>query len=710
MSEWVGRTVSKVEIQKLLGRGGMAEVYLGRHTTLNRPVAVKILHAHLSEDSMLLGRFRSEAQAVASMRHPNIVQVFDFDIAGDRPYIVMELLEGPSLKDYLEATRRQRTVLPLETTARLVTALASALDYAHVRGVIHRDVKPANVMLRRESGVIDPMLPLPPDVEPVLTDFGVARMANAEAQTASGTIIGTPAYMSPEQVRGETVDGRSDIYSLGIMVYEMLSGVLPFDGDSQASILVQHITQPPPPLPNASRELQAVVDRALAKSPAERFQKAGDLARALRTALGVSGVAGEGPEDSYASPYPSASPLDSQTVQLTSAGLASETPAPASASSGGQTAVMQAGFNPLWIVAGIGLLALVVSMVVLAVVLRERSVHPAVSLTPAPVVEGTENIGVADTDLEVSGTDTSPVSAGMESAVPMVDTATPRGLALFQDATLSVTLTDVAPPPGGQVYEAWLREPGQASLSVGTVEVEGGRVTLTFTDTEGDSLLSQYSGFALSLRPASGPEAAEPDRIVYEGYLAPEAIQRIRLMQDVWGSQPLRETMLQHIPMQAGSYDSHLGFAINSINSGSLEGGKAHAEHVINITVGREGQEYGDWNGNGLAENPGDDVGLRTYLLILIDAARVVASAADVDAATQAAAEDVIRRSEELLQVLEDGVRLARRVASADTLDEVTPLVPQLEGVHIESAVAALMQEAETLGLGIGVQVFAVNP
>jgi len=243
---------------------------------------------------MLLSRFRSEAQAVASMRHPNIVQVFDFDVAGDRPYIVMELLEGPSLKDYLGMVRRQGGILPPETTARLVTALASALDYAHSRGVVHRDVKPANVMLRRESGPIDPTAPLLADVEPVLTDFGVARMANAEAQTASGTIIGTPAYMSPEQVRGEAVDTRSDIYSLGIMVYEMLSGVLPFDGDSQASILVQHLTQPPPPLPNASRELQAVVDRALAKSPAERFQKAGDFARALGMALGMGGACRRG--------------------------------------------------------------------------------------------------------------------------------------------------------------------------------------------------------------------------------------------------------------------------------------------------------------------------------------------------------------------------------------------------------------------------------
>ncbi|GEM_PF-5906869 len=371
---------------------------------------------------------------------------------------------------------------------------------------------------------------------------------------------------------------------------------------------------------------------------------------------------------------------------------------------------MHSGFNPMWIVAGIGLLALVVSMVVLAVVLRERNAQPVTGPLPVGAAEETEVATTAGPVAEVAGTATIQPSAAAGTAIPAVDTATPRGFALFQDESLSVMLTDVAPPPEGQVYEAWLTEPGKAPLNLGTVEVEGGQAAFTFTDPGGVSLLSQYSGFALSLRPASGPEVPEPVQVVYAGQLTPEAIQRIRLMQDIWGSQLLRETLLQHISMQAESYNSHLGFTLDGIRMGSLERGKTHAEHVINITVGREGQEYGDWNGNGLAENPGDDVGLRVYLLILIDAARTAASVPGVDAAVQAAADEVIRRSEELLQVLEDSVRLARRVASSDTLDEVTPLVPQLEAVRIESTMAALAQEAETLDLQIGVQVFAVGP
>ncbi|MEM4725078.1 MAG: serine/threonine-protein kinase, partial [Candidatus Hadarchaeum sp.] len=294
MTEWIGRTVSKVEIQKLLGRGGMAEVYLGRHTTLNRPVAVKVLMSHLSQDDNLLNRFTAEAQAVAALRHPNIVQVFDFDVIDDRPYIVMELLDGPSLKDYLRDLRKAGGRLPERTIARLIASLASALDYAHARRIVHRDIKPANVILRAESGPIDSSKPLSSDVEPVLTDFGVARIADTGTQTASGVIIGTPAYMSPEQASGRPTDHRSDIYSLGVMLYEMLSGKLPFEGDSQASILIKHITEPPPPLPTAiaSPEVQAVIERALAKNPDDRYQKAGDLAMVLYASLGLDDETG----------------------------------------------------------------------------------------------------------------------------------------------------------------------------------------------------------------------------------------------------------------------------------------------------------------------------------------------------------------------------------------------------------------------------------
>ncbi len=284
MTAWIGRTFSKVEIRQRLGQGGMAEVYLGQHLTLNRPVAVKILHGYLAADDFSLDRFRAEAQAIATLRHPHIVQVFDFDVIDQRPYIVMELIAGLSLADYLAAQREADRLLPPETAARLIVALAAALDYAHGRGIIHRDIKPSNVMLRCDSGPIDPADPLAFEVEPVLTDFGLARILNANVHTQSGAIFGTPAYMSPEQARGESVDARSDIYSLGVMLYEMLAGRPLFevaDTETPLALLLKHIAAAPPPLPNGTPALQAVLDRALAKKRKERYQRAGDLAADL---------------------------------------------------------------------------------------------------------------------------------------------------------------------------------------------------------------------------------------------------------------------------------------------------------------------------------------------------------------------------------------------------------------------------------------------
>jgi serine/threonine protein kinase len=221
---------------------------------------------------------------MAALRHPNIAQVYDLDVIEGRPYIVMELLEGTSLGTYLEGLHASGRILPPETTARLIVALASALEYAHTQAIIHRDVKPYNVMLRWTGGTLDPADPLPLDAEPVLIDFGIARWMMSATQTAPGTFIGTPAYMSPEQIRGDPSDARSDIYALGVMLYEMLAGRRPFVGGTEhspAAMLIEHLTAEPPPLSAANAVVQAVVSRALHKDPAHRYQRVGDLASDL---------------------------------------------------------------------------------------------------------------------------------------------------------------------------------------------------------------------------------------------------------------------------------------------------------------------------------------------------------------------------------------------------------------------------------------------
>ena len=277
MSNWTGKTLGKVRIIELIARGGMAEVYLGEHTALDRKVAVKIMRDHVDADPDNRVRFEREAHVVANLRHPNIIQVFDYELVDGQPCLIMELVSGASLGNYLRALHKRGEKLPYDAIAHILTALASAIDYAHGQQLIHRDIKPANVLLRSASGPIDLHQPLPADTEPILTDFGLVRLLDSTIQTSTGTVSGTPAYMSPEQARGDRVDSKTDIYSLGVMLYEMLAGTVPFDAESSFGILMKHLNEPPPPIPNISPDLQIIVDRSLAKDPELRYASAKEM-------------------------------------------------------------------------------------------------------------------------------------------------------------------------------------------------------------------------------------------------------------------------------------------------------------------------------------------------------------------------------------------------------------------------------------------------
>lgn len=273
MGDLIGQKFGAYELTELLGRGGMASVYRARQVTMNRDVAVKVIESNLARDPEFVKRFEREAQLVASLSHPHILKVFDFGQQGELLYLVMELLMGGSLRDKIADGG-----MPLETIERLLDQIASALDFAHGRGIVHRDLKPPNVLLDEQGNA-------------VLTDFGIAKLLQTDqgVLTQSGVMVGTPAYMPPEQWQGLSIDGRADGYALGVMLYEMLSGVRPFVGETPTSLMYAHFEARPEPVrkmrPDLPETVEWVLFRALAKDPDDRFATAGEMARAFRAAL-----------------------------------------------------------------------------------------------------------------------------------------------------------------------------------------------------------------------------------------------------------------------------------------------------------------------------------------------------------------------------------------------------------------------------------------
>ena len=272
---WIGRSLNgRYQIESILGRGGMSSVYRAQDPNLRRKVAVKIIHQHLTDNPEFIQRFEQEAALVAQLRHTNIVQVHDFNHDGDVYYMVLEYVAGETLARKLEALNSVGLRLPLADIVRIMATICDAVDYAHQRRMIHRDLKPANVMINLLG-------------EAVLMDFGIAKIMGGQPHTATGAAMGTAAYMSPEQVQGDKADHRADIYSLGIIMYEMLGGETPFHGDSTYQVMLQHVNEPVPDIrlidTNVPGSLAAILEKALAKDPDDRYQTAAAMADALRT-------------------------------------------------------------------------------------------------------------------------------------------------------------------------------------------------------------------------------------------------------------------------------------------------------------------------------------------------------------------------------------------------------------------------------------------
>jgi tRNA A-37 threonylcarbamoyl transferase component Bud32 len=271
----IGTVLSgRYRLEAKLGSGGMSTVYLARDETLDRPVAVKVMHREMSEQADQLQRFRQEARAVAKLSHPNVVSVIDAGEDGGHPYIVFEYVKGETLK------QRVARVGALDTQEAIAYAIeiARGLGVAHARQMVHRDVKPQNVLIDEEGRA-------------KLTDFGISRQLEQDGMTATGRVLGTTDYVAPEQAMGQGVDTRSDVYSLGVVLYEMLVGEVPFRADSQVGVAMKHVNEELPDVqrrrPEVSAATALVVERATAKNPAERYQRIDEMVDDLETALEV---------------------------------------------------------------------------------------------------------------------------------------------------------------------------------------------------------------------------------------------------------------------------------------------------------------------------------------------------------------------------------------------------------------------------------------
>ncbi len=538
------KRLGKYELQEVLGRGGMAEVWKGFDPQLKRYVAIKFMHTNLRSDPDFMNRFLREGQAIAALRHPTTVQVYDFQVGSSEDenptaYMVMDYIEGPTLADYIRSTSYAHKFPTADEIVQLFSSISLAVDYAHSRRMIHRDIKPANILLDTRNTVHNPM------GEPILTDFGIVKMMGAATMTATGTSMGTPIYISPEQVQGQPGNERSDIYSLGVMLYEICTGEPPYRGDTPYAIMAQHVNNTPPPPsqrnPHISKALDAVILRTLARDPQARFPSASAMTVALAEAFEVpvpdqvrqaaaSLSAQRGPGGRVGNP-PSQPGTPARGLSLSGIPDVVETlPAADTSATDMATLVPESNRIPASIAQPGRTIGAVPPTPRLAGPITplppsELPATPHVSATPAQsfsrrrsrrtlfigsivllilllgaslgaylLVRGSGNSGNGGSSSAIVGT-AAFVSSGQLNA---------NGMPGRNDG-IQVRLQNVPPPAPGNQYFAWLQDSQVETVStyLGALKVNQGIATLSYSDSQHRDLLASMGNFLVTEEPAN---------------------------------------------------------------------------------------------------------------------------------------------------------------------------------------------------------------
>jgi serine/threonine protein kinase len=563
MPDWEGKVLGSVHINRLVARGGMAEVYTGTQETIGE-VAVKVMRGLIDKDSEQLARFQREAEVIEGLRHPNIVRMFYYDVVNESPYLVMEYIPGPSLAVYLRSLHDHQQRMPIGMVAHVLSSLASALDYAHARGMIHRDIKPANVLLRSRSGEVRLNEPLPEDVEPVLTDFGLVRLLDSTMHTTAGSVSGTPTYMSPEQARGEKVDKRTDIYSLGIMLYEMLAGTVPFQADTTFGMLMKHINEPLPPIPGLSLELQAILDRTLAKDPALRYESAGELANEFLALFNGQTI----------------SPGTIHMAELAREAVLAGKKEASRENNRGMNRWLRIGLE--------GLLVILLALVIVQFFRPDRNTVTATAIPPDP--------------------------------------NSPVGRVRFDDSSYYVdkaelNLAKVQPPENGKHLEAWFKGEDGTVRDLGQIQFAAtGSGRLEVLEPDAKNFLGLFNQILIT-REQDGVSITKPTgEILYSSVLPPQSLVGMRKVLVSYDELPDKGPLMQNLWWYNANYinrsingdplDQNYKVGIVQAFQGKDEATlRKKTEEVINAIVGEQSDQYRDYNKDGNFDNAGDGYG-----------------------------------------------------------------------------------------------------
>lgn len=641
-SSLVGRTLGNYKIVELLGQGGMATVYLGHQATVDRKVAIKVLPPHPGLDGQFIERFQLEARTIARLQHPHILPIYDYGTENDILYLVMAYINGGSVENLVEDGPVAVTV-----TNKILREIADAVDYAHRQGIVHRDIKPGNILMDSEGHAL-------------LADFGIAKLMESSANMTGTGVVGTPAYMSPEQAQGMPLDGRSDVYSLGVVVYQMLTGTVPFDAPSLMQIMLKVMQEPAPDLqtvaPWLPAELAEVMAIVLAKEPEDRYGTAREFADAFSAALG-NVVAEKQPTVARSRPAPQ--PGATQVLPPTKAGkIAPET----------QTVIVQQGINPLVVLGGFALIAVALVVAVLLIVNQSgddetNGFDPDITNLPT----------LSQAQIAVRAT------AAMRAATAVAVAALPSfGSVSYSTSdelgdSLSMRVNDFPPPANGQVYIAWLvNTRDDVRINLGQIIVDArGEGALTYTDEEGRLLAAHFN--AVSITQEANSSVTEPTSpSLFSGSVPIEVVDAINeiyvgSMEGLNANPPDEpgRSLLDGAITEARVARQHSGYAAAAR---SLGGMRNHAEHTINILRGEEV----DYDGNGNGENPGRGVGVYHFLELIEARLDTALNAAGATVDLQSNAEFIRVCLQNTRQRADQIIELEQALLAADSVEAMS--------------------------------------